>query len=295
VYSVGATGLFLCLEANPGGPNGKELWRHDLLAEFGASLPTWGIASSPLIEGDLVIVQPGGRTGSVVAFDRTTGEKRWATGKNPNGYSSPIAATVGGVRQVVAVTGDAILGVRPSDGKQLWSHPWVTEHRGNIATPVVVDANHVFVSSGYGKGCVLLQVSADGDGAKVKELYYRKARVMKNHHSSCVARGEYLYGYDDETLRCVDWKKGQAKADWEGVDDNGRNLRKGSVILADKHLIGLTETGTLFLAEAKPEEFELLGQLPGVLTGGQCWALPVLADGRIYLRDAEKVVCLDVK
>lgn len=295
VYTVGAKGLFLCLDANPDSPQGKELWRHDLLAEFRADLPTWGIASAPLIEGDLVIVQPGGRDGTIAAFDRKTGAKRWATGKNPNGYSSPIAATLGGVRQIVAVTGDAIIGVRPSDGQQLWSHPWITEHKGNIATPVVVDVNHVFVSSGYQKGCVLLQIAADGDGAKAKELYFRKSRVMRNHHSSCVVRGESLYGYDDNTLRCVDWRKGAAKDDWEGTDNNGRTLRKGSVILSDKYLIGLTETGTLFLGEAAPDEFRFLGQVPNVLAGAECWALPVLVDGRLYLRDAAKIVCLDVR
>lgn len=295
VYTVGASGLLLCLEANPDAADGKELWRHDLLTEFRATIPDWGVACSPLIEGDLVVVQPGGRDGSVVAFDRISGERRWATGKNPSGYSSPIAVTLGGVRQVVAVTGDAVLGIRPSDGMLLWSYPWVTEYHGNIATPIAVDPNHVFVSSSYNKGCALLQVTASADGADVKEVYFRKGRVMQNHYSTCVARGEHLYGYDNELLRCVEWKKGQAKADWEAMDDNGRTIRKGSMILADKYLIGLTQEGTLFLAEATSIEFRFLGQIPGVLSGSQCWALPVLADGRLYVRDAEKVVCLDVR
>lgn len=291
LYAVGATGTFVCIDVT--GPHPEELWRHDLLAEFNADLPGWGVAGSPLVEGDLVVVQPGGDDGSVAAFDRVTGERRWAVGDSPNGYSSPVAATLGGVRHIVAVTGDSVLGIRPSDGQLLWSHPWVTEHRGNIATPVIL-GDHVFVSSNYGKGCALLAVSAAGDGAKVTEVYFRKNRVMLNHHSTSVAWGDHLYGYDNDTLSCVAWRTGQAVPDWEGQTDEGRVIGKGNLILADKHLIGLTESGTLFLAEADPKEFVFLGQVAGLLNGRENWSLPVLADGRIYLRDAEKVVCLEV-
>lgn len=287
VYMVGGTGQFYCLEANP--PRGRppqEHWRHDLLAEFDAPMPQWGVASSPLVEGDLVIVQPGGRGGAVAAFDRATGQKRWAAGSNPNGYSSPVAATFGGVRVVLAMTGDALLGLRAADGELLFTYPWATANNGNIATPVVV-GDWVFVSSSYGKGCALLHVEAAGGRVTATPVYFRTAKLMRNHHSTCVHRDGFLYGFDENTLRCVNVR--------EGVETwDSRGLTKGSVILADRHLIGLTQDGTLFLVEADPESFKLLDKEEGVLKGSDCWAAPTLVAGRLYLRDHTRIVCLDV-
>jgi outer membrane protein assembly factor BamB len=198
------------------------------------------------------------------------------------------------VRQIVAVTGKSVLGVRPTDGKVLWSYPWLTSFDGNIATPHVV-GDYVFVSSGYNKGCALLRVTADGEGAKATEVYYRKNRVMRNHHSTCVHHDGFLYGFDDNELRCVDLRKGTTVPDWDARDAGNKAVVKGAVIRTDKHLVGLTQVGTLFLADLDPKEFRLRGEVKGVLEGIDCWALPVLVDGRLYLRDHEKVVCLDVK
>lgn len=292
IYFFGATGVLRCFKVD--GPQPGYEWRRDLRAEFGASLPQWGFASSPLIEGELVVVQVGGRKGSVAALDRTTGQPRWAAGTDPSGYSSPIAATVAGVRQVIAVTGRSVLGIAPSDGRVLWSHPWQTQFDGNIATPLVV-GDYVFLSAGYSKGCALLRLSKSGDELKAEQVYFRKARVMQNHHSSSVHRDGFLYGYDAETLRCVDLRKGEAVEEWVAKDAGANRLAKGSVILAGDKLIGLTQAGTLFLADADPAEFRFRGKVDGVLTGSDCWASPVLLDGRLYLRDNTKVVCLDVR
>jgi outer membrane protein assembly factor BamB len=295
VYAVGATGTFVCLDPprEPGKPPGVR-WQHDLAGEFVAKVPGWGFASSPLIEGDRVIVQPGGAEGSVVAFDVVSGRQKWTAETEANGYSSPVAATCAGVRQVIAVTGVSILGIRPDDGKILWRQPWATSFNCNIATPIVV-GDYVFMSSWYGKGCVLLKLEPDGPGVRADVVYFRKGRVMKNHFSTCVCRDGFLYGYDDETLKCVDLRKGEVVEEWVAKDGQGRSIRKGSVLLADHCLLGLAQSGTLFLAEARPEEFRFLGQVEGVLEGDQCWAGPVLADGRIYLRNQNKVVCVDVR
>jgi outer membrane protein assembly factor BamB len=295
IYVVGATGKFLCVEIPTGTAPARTLWDHDLNAEFHAETPTWGHACSPLIEGDLVIVQAGGKKGSVVAFDRTTGQVRWAAGSDPNGYSSPAAVTAAGTRQVIAVTGESIVGIRPADGKILWQHDWRTQHRGNIATPVVV-GDYVFVASYYSKGCCLLRLAPSGDGVSAEQVYYRKSRVMENHHSTCVYRDGYLYGYDGDTFRCVDLRKGEVNEDWNARELSG-SKNKGCVILADKYLIGQTQTGSLFLVDADPAEFRLRGKVDKVLssTASDCWALPVLVDGRLYVRDHTKVVCLDVR
>jgi outer membrane protein assembly factor BamB len=288
VYYVGATGQFACVDANPTkGQPAKEHWRHDLAQEFQATIPRWGVACSPLVEGDLVIVQPGGRSGSVAAFDRITGDKVWAAGSNPSGYSSPVAATLAGERVVLAMTGNALLGLRAADGKELFQHPWVTQFDGNIATPIAVD-DYVFISSGYGKGCALLHVEKDGGNLTPKVVYFRPGKLMRNHHSSCVHKDGFLYGFDNETLRCIDLRQGTEV--WAA----GRGPGKGSLILVDKYLVGLTETGTLFLGEANPEDFKLIDKKDGAMKGSDCWAAPVVVDGKLYLRDNSRIVCYDV-
>lgn len=291
VYAVGAAGKFVCLEAPSAVGPAKLLWEHDLLAEFRGKSPDWGVACSPLIEGDLVIVQPGGKDGSVAAFDKTSGELRWKAAANESGYSSPVAATVGGVRVVYALTGDALLCVRAADGEVLSKYTWKTPTTfvGNIATPVVVD-DYVFVSSAYNKGCALLRAVPEAGGVRLEEVYARNRRVMQNHHSTCVYQDGYLYGFDESRLKCVDFRKGVEKSGW---DADG--IAKGNLILAGRHLLILTENGDLALVEATPEEFRPVARVPSGLGKAQAWALPVLADGRLYLRDGEKILCLDVK
>ncbi len=291
IYIVGAAGRFVCLELPAGqGSEPKLLWAHDLATEFNTTFPTWGFACSPLIEGDLVIVQPGGRKGSVAAFDKNTGELRWVAGKDPNGYSSPVAASPGGVRQVIAINGKYVLGIRPTDGSVLWTYSWVTQFDGNIATPIVV-GDYVFVSASYSKGCALLHVEGTGEGAKVTEVYFRKNRVMRNHHDTCVVRDGFLYGFDNDQLKCVNLRTGEVVQDWEADPV----VTKGSLILADKYLLGMTETGRLFLADADPKTFKLRGKMESVFAGNQNWAAPVLIDGRIYIRNHENVKCIEVK
>ncbi|HEY2784705.1 MAG TPA: PQQ-binding-like beta-propeller repeat protein [Fimbriiglobus sp.] len=290
IFTVGAAGRFNCLELPTAGGEPKRLWSHDLAGEFGASIPTWGFACSPLIEGDLVVVQPGSRKGSVAAYDRKSGTLRWTAGNDPNGYSSPVAATLAGVRQVIAVTGKSVLGIRPADGTVLWKYSWVTQFDGNIATPIVV-GDYVFVSASYGKGCALLHVEAAQDGAKITEVYFRKNRVMRNHHDTCVYRDGFLYGFDGDYLKCVNLRTGEAVAGWEADPF----VTKGSVILVDKYLLGMTETGKLFLADADPKAFTLRGKMESLFAGKENWATPVLVDGRIYVRNHENVKCINVR
>jgi outer membrane protein assembly factor BamB len=288
LYAVGATGKLLCLEL-PSKPEDKPkpLWEKELVSEFNASIAEWGMACSPLIEGDLVIVLPGGRKGSVAAFDRVSGGLKWATGKEPNGYSSPVAATLGGIRQIVSVMGTSILGVRASDGELLWKHPFETSYKANIAMPVIV-GDYVFVSSGYNKGCVCLHVT----GKDADVVYFKPKKLMRTHHSTCVHKDGFLYGFDEDKLKCVNLREGTEVEDWPD-ESSHKDLAKGSLILVSDHLIGLTQTGTLFCAKADPKEWTLTGMIKGVLKGSQCWALPVAVNGRIYLRDGEKAVCLE--
>jgi outer membrane protein assembly factor BamB len=293
VYTVGGAGKLLCLEppAAPGAPP-RVVWQRELIREFGGALGQWGVACSPLVEGDLVVVQPGGGRGAVAAFDRESGEVRWTAGTNPAGYSSPVAATFGDKRVILAFTGDALLAVG-TDGTIHDRYEWKTQHGGNIATPLVV-ADYVFLSSAYGMGCATLRVEPRDDGVRLVEVYARRGRAYENHHCTSVFKDRHLFGFDGQgsaRLKCVSFETGKVKEEW----DAGREVDKGTLVLAGDHLVIQTERGDLCLVEATPEEFRLVEKIPRVLSGRNNWATPTLVDGRLYLRDDEKVVCYDVR
>jgi outer membrane protein assembly factor BamB len=295
LYCVGGAGKLLCLKLSTA-PGAKPTlaWEHDLLAEFNASLPQWGVACSPLIEDDLVVVQPGGEKSSVVALDKNTGAHRWSAGDNPPSYSSPVAATIGGRRMIFAFTSNALLAIRAEDGKVTGSYSWRTMPDVNVATPLVID-EYVFISSGYGMGCALLHAEPTADGAKLVAVYARrKPPGIQNHHQTCVFKDRHLFGFDGNApghLKCVEFDTGKFVEGWSDEGEVG----KGSVILAGDHLVIQTERGDLALVEANPKEFRLLGKVRRVLSGRNNWASPTLVDGRLYLRDEEKVVCYDVR
>jgi outer membrane protein assembly factor BamB len=289
IYTVGATGHFLCLaEPKAGQASPIVLWQHDLLQSFDAPLPEWGIACSPLIEGSLVIVQPGGRKGSVAAFDRISGQLVWARSDDPHGYSSPVVADIGGRRHLVVFTGTRMLGLNPLTGDEWWAFPWSTSFNANIATPIVVE-NFVFLSSAYNAGCALLEISGQGDTWTARPVYVHKNRLMRNHHSSCVLVDGYLYGFDcgPNLLTCVDLRRGEKR--WVS-----RDFGKGCVLYAAGHLLVLTEDGELGLVEANPEQVRVKGRFR-VFDEPQVWALPTLVAGRLYLRSNKEIVCLEVR
>jgi outer membrane protein assembly factor BamB len=279
----------LCLPAKPKGKP-EPLWQHELLTEFAGELPGWGVACSPLVEGNLVIVQPGGKKGSVVAFDRITGKPAWAALDDPNGYSSPVAATIAGVRQIVCFTGRAAAGLKADDGSKRWYYPWPTNYDGNIATPIVA-GDYVFISSGYSHGCALLHIQSSDGQIKAAPVYVKSNKVMRNHHNTSVLNDGYIYGIDETGyLRCIDLRTGEMK--WESKD-----RVKGCPILADGRLIILTEDGTVDVVEATPKGYKRTAQVKDLLHSGNspCWVLPALNDGRLYFRDINQIVCIDLK
>jgi outer membrane protein assembly factor BamB len=292
VYTVGATGVLLCLEAAPAGNRPKVLWEHDLLAEFDAKRPKWGVACSPLVAGDLVVVQPGGNKGSVAAFDRVTGKLAWTALDDPSGYSSPVFAAPAGVEQVIAFTARRIAGLRPADGKVLWDYTWATMYDANIPTPIVT-RNYVFLSSDYSTGCALLQLTASGEDVSARPAFVRKDKLMRNQFSTCVLHDGHLYGFDVSghggtgLLKCVDLTG--PKEVW-----STRGLSKGCLIYADGRLIVQSQDGELALVEATPKGYVEKGRFQA-LQGGDCWAPPALSGGRLYLRDGHHVLCLDLR
>lgn len=280
LYTVGGTGRFHCLEA----ATGKVLWAHDLLEEFQVKNQEYGVSFSPLIEGTLVITLPGGAGGnSVAAFDRQDGRLVWKSGDDRAGYSSPVAATLAGRRQLVVLTAEALHGLDPADGKPLWKFPWPSFKDCNVATPIVV-GDYVFISTGYSKGCALLEIAADARGAFHARPVYEHNR-MRNHFSTCVLYGEHLYGFDESFLVCMELRSGRVL--WKK-----RGFGKGSLLVADGKLVVLGEGGNLALAEASPDRYRELASC--TVLGDKCWSMPALARGRLYVRDEDQIVCLDL-
>jgi len=281
VYTVGARGMIHCLKTG----NGDVLWKHDSAQEFQGSVPRWGVSFSPLVEGNLVFTNPGGPNGnSLVAFDNMTGEIVWKNLDDPPAYSSPIAATIRGKRQILFFTQTGLVSVTPEDGTLLWRYPWTTRFDANIATPIVV-GDYVFISSDYDKGCAVLEITADGDGSLQANSVYEHNR-MRNHFSTSVYFQDHLYGFDDATLVRMNFRTG--KIAWKKKD-----FKKGSLLIVDGKLIILGESGTLALAEATPSEYREISSFQ--FSRNKCWTSPVLAGGRLYVRDEEKIVCYDLR
>jgi outer membrane protein assembly factor BamB len=262
---------------------GAVAWQVDLLDRFGASNISWGISESPLVVDGLVIVNPGGRGASIVALERDTGKVAWKSGSDRAGYSSPMLAEVGGVRQAVVFTDQRVVGVALADGAELWSHATAANGTANVATPIV-DGDLVFVSSDYGTGCALLRIGRDG--RSVEEVYFN--REMKNHHSSSVLIDGTLYGFSSSILTAMELESG--KVLWRD-----RSVGKGSLIYGDGRLYLLSERGTVALAEASPAGYRELGRLQLPRGSQPSWSHPILHDGRLILRDQDRLYVFDVR
>jgi outer membrane protein assembly factor BamB len=279
VYVLSGRGQLAALKA----ADGKKVWEHDLQQELGAEPPQWGISTSPLIEGNLLLVDVGGSRGrSLVAFDKKTGKTAWTSQNEPAGYSAPIAITVGGVRQVVFFTGRSVLAVAPKDGKLLWRVPWKTDWDVNAATPIFVPPDKLYISSGYDTGAALFRIEVT-DGRVGADQVWQNPR-MKNQFSSSVLHNGHIYGFDNSVLKCLVAATGEEK--WK---ESG--FGHGSLILADGHLIVLSERGKLSLVEATPAGYREKGNSQPL--SGKCWTAPTLANGRLYLRNEEDLLALN--
>ncbi len=254
--------------------NGK-----DFKKDFAAETPTWGFAGSPLIEKDWVLAEVSGKA-SVVAFNKLTGEVAWQAGNEPAGYGSLVAFDLGGQRCLLQFSGEQLICRHMKDGSEMWRLPWKTSYRVNATTPII-QGDEIFLSTGYGYGCALLKASTSG----TTEIWRNKN--MRNHVNSCVLVDGFLYGYDDNELKCLDWKSGAVK--W-----GTRAYGKGSLIAADGKLILYGQSGKLGLAEATPVAFKGLRSFQA-LAGKDTWASPVLANSRLYVRSLDKILALDVR
>jgi outer membrane protein assembly factor BamB len=277
LYALGANGDLVCL--NP--QTGAIIWQKNLPREFRSSVPQWGYAESPLIVGDRLIVNAGGPNASIVALNKMTGDVLWRSQSDPAAYSSPVVAEVGGVTQVVFFSDRRSLGLDVRDGRLLWSYDRASNGTANIATPVV-SGNRVFVSSNYGTGAALLEISPSG----AKELYF--TRNMRNHHSSSVLVGEHVYGFSDAILTALKFADGTLA--WRD-----RSVGKGSLIYADERLYLYSENGVVGLAEANPTAYREHGRFKLPVGREPTWSHPIITDGKLILRDQDNVYAFNVR
>ena len=278
VYFLGSRGRLAALDAD----SGDTVWMSDLPEVLGSGLPPWGFAASPLVEGELLIIQ-GGSEGShcIAAFDKRTGAVAWTSHKDGGDYSSPIAVTARGARQVLSLTEHALVSLAPASGELNWRYPF--KGNLNIATPLMVTQDRVFISASYDKGAALVEMTGGPGALGVEEVWFR--REMKNWFSSSVLHAGHIYGFDNAILKCISAATGETR--WRH-----RGFNKGSLILADGHLIVLGEEGELALVEASPDAYRRKAGFQAV--NGKCWTAPSLANGRLFLRNLEEILCLDL-
>jgi outer membrane protein assembly factor BamB len=282
VYAEGGNGDLVCLEAG----SGKTLWHVNLGTDFGGGRPGWGYSESPLIAGDLIIVTPGGKAGTLLALNKLTGDVVWQSSEVNEGahYTSPTLATINGVEQIVQFARESVFGVTLADGKPLWKYSAPANGTANCCAPII-DGNLVFASSSYGTGGGLAKVSLSGSIHVAEEVYFEKK--MACHHGGIVKLGDYMYSCGSGTLLCMEFATGEIK--WQA-----RAAGKGAICYADGMLYMLGEGHTVALAEATPEGYNETGRFNIKSHGRPAWAHPIVTGGKLYIRDQESLSVYDV-
>ncbi len=282
VYTFGRSGDLVCWSMF----DGKKLWQKNVTKEGGV-IPQWGFSSSPLVHKDNVLVQGKGALG--IAFNKHTGKVSWKSVKEgPSGYATPVVVSIDGKTQVLIFYGSGLSGVNPEDGTELWNIPWETRYKVNATTPAV-QGDLVFITSYYDMGCKALKIV----GSSVKELW--KSEVISAHHSDGIILEGYLYSYSGKgsskrgEFKCVELKTGAEK--W-----STKEVGNGTTIYVDGFLVNLDYRGNLHLIKPGHERFikvsEFRNAIPDVKQ--MCWTAPVAANGRLYLRYRQRLLCYDL-
>jgi outer membrane protein assembly factor BamB len=299
VYILGQYGEFVCFTTD-----GKEVWRTDFVKDLGGIMPVWGYSESPLVDGDKIICTPGGPDATLVALDKKSAKPVWKC-KVPEGptnrrygnasgasYSSAIAVDFEGVRHYAQLTSTTLVGVAASDGKLLWRYDKASNtHKINCSTPLYHDGL-VFASSAYDAGGGVVRLSKDKEGGvKAEEVYFTKQ--MRNQHGGTILHDGHLYGAtggnEGGLLVCLDFKTGRVL--WDE-----RTAPMGSVAMADGRLYYYTETGIVLLIEPNPKEYVERGRFRQPdRSKERAWTHPVVANGKLYIRDQDVLLCYDVK
>lgn len=301
LYVIGVNGDLACVET----ATGKPRWQKNLVKDFGGKvMAMWGWCESPLVDGGTLVCCPGGENGTVAALDKKTGDVLWRSKEllDDASYSSIVPATVGGIKQYVLKTKDHLAGVSANDGKLLWKEALGVNSIAVIPTPIV-RGDLVFTTCGYrdrGGTCGLVKLTPNDDAVK-SSIAWKDANLF-NHHGGVALVGDHLYGYSDGD------RKRDMKAGWVSVDfATGKlawvsdQLDKGSVTAADGRLYCWGEkSDAVVLVDATPEKWTERGRftLPKKSARkkpqGGYWTHPVIANGKLYMRDQDLLFCFDV-
>ena len=279
VFTLGSTGLLNCLDLE----TGRRIWRRDISADNQSPQPDFGRSSSPLVVDDLIVVSVGGPDGrSLVAYSRDSGEPVWHAGDDLASYSSPIVATLGGVRQIVVFNHSSIAGHDPASGRVLWSHPWRRD-APSVAAPLVISDTRVMLSAGYGIGSRLLEISREGD-AVTQSLVWESTRLKAKFTNPIVHDG-FVYGLDDGVLVCLDPSNGERR--WKG----GR-YGHGQTILAGNRLLVQTEDGEIVLIDPRADAHRELARFR--VFDQKTWNPPALAGRFLLVRTDTEAACYEL-
>jgi len=296
VYAFGTASDLVCVDA----ADGKEIWRKNLIKDFGAKTPGWNFSESPLVDGDKLVCTPGDAT-LMVALNKSSGEVIWkCTPPNPRetgvvGHASIVVSEGAGVRQYVTLTTRGAVSVAAADGKLLWVYHKIANGTANIPTPVAL-GDSVFVSTAYGTGAALLKLSKSADGVKADEAYFLPANTFQCHHGGFLRVGDYIFGAHGHSAGnpiCIELATG--KVMWSEKQVGGGS---GCVVYADGNLYYRYENNMVALVQANPKSYVLKGSFklpakPGM--GGPGWAHPVIHDGKLYIRHSDVLFCYDIK
>jgi outer membrane protein assembly factor BamB len=281
IYALGAQGDLRVLDAR----TGTLIWEKNILEDNGATNLSWGMAASPLIVDDKVIVLPGGSGGkSVVAYHKDTGARVWSVLDDRQAYTAPMVVTLGGKRQLVVVSAQRAMGLTVEEGRLLWERDWVTDYGVNASQPIVIGDNRLFLSAGYGHGAAVIELTPAGDTFNMRTVWSNNR--MKNKFTSSVLHEGHIYGLDEAILACMDAATGELK--WKG----GR-YGYGQLVLASGHLIVAAENGDLALVKASPEAHQEVARFSAI--EGKTWNHPAIADGRLFVRNAEEMAAFDLR
>lgn len=299
LYALGSHGDLVCLEA----ATGKERWRKNLEKDYGGRVMTvWKWAESPLVDGDRLVFTPGGARAAMVAVDKRTGATVWeakdvpdlgSNGKDGAGYSSIVISNGAGVKQYVQLLGRGLVGIRASDGRFLWGYNRVANGVANISTPLV-RGNHVFASTGYQTGAVLLELQKAGEGVRANELYFLPSTTFQNHHGGMVLVGNHVYaghGHNKGFPICLELATG--KVAWGG-DIRNAGTGSAAVMYADGHLYYRYQNGVIVMVEATPAGYKEKGSLTIPDVKNPSWPHLVVAGGRLYVREQDDLYVYDV-
>jgi outer membrane protein assembly factor BamB len=283
LYALTENGDLACVNTQ----DAHVTWKRNILMDFRGSNPNWLLSESPLVDGNKLIVTPGGRGAGMVALDKASGKEIWRCAQlsDEAGYASCVIADVHNVRTIMNLTADAGVGVRASDGKLMWRYEKAANGTANCTTPVYHEGK-VLYTSAYGTGCGLLALMPSNGEITAHEMYFN--REMQNHHGGVILHNGHVYGSSNAILTCMEWMTGNSK--WKA-----RGVGKGSLTYADGMLYLFGEDNTVGLADAKPDAYSEKGRFTIEDQGKPSWAHPVVVGGKLLIRNQDYLNCYDVK